>query len=245
MAKSKNDELFDPSDQETVELLPQSETSQDDFLDDTLADPDGAEAREPQNRGTLYPTYLYRDYRVNDDDALEPNPSAIANIMLVFDDKAESIVAKDKAKTFAKDVKTVVAGRVPLLIADAPTTGIQMLRECTTTWGEFISCVYDYVNSSQTVGTEKAMPDWLIQREEKMIDLGYKARLLREATGELFSEFGLPGKFSLDRKRVQQAVEARLTRLAAWHTNQHKESTAGKTMQKASSEFTQSVANSA
>ena len=100
--------------------------------------------------------------------------------MLVFDDKAESVVAKDKAKTFAKDVKTVVAGRIPLLVADAPTTGIQMLRECTTTWGEFVSCVYDYVNSSQTVGTEKAMPDWLIQREEKMIDLGYKARLLRE-----------------------------------------------------------------
>ena len=115
---NKNDGLFDPSEQETVELLPQEETSQDDILDDTLADPEGAEAREPQNRGTLYPTYLYRDYRVNDDDALEPNPSAIANIMLVFDDKAESVVAKGKATKFNKDVKTVVAGRIPLLVAD-------------------------------------------------------------------------------------------------------------------------------
>ena len=245
MAKSKNVDHFDPTEQETEELLPKNETDQEDFNDDTLADPEGAKAREPQNRGTLYPSWIYRDYQVGTDDNLEPNPSAIAAIMLVFDDKVDSQVAKDKAKAFIKDVKTVVSGRVPTLIADAPTTGIQMLRECTTTFAEFISCVYDYVNSAQSISSEEAMPDWLIQREEKMIDLGYKARLLREATGELFSEFGLPGKFSLDRKRVQQAVEARLTRLAAWHTNQHKEPTAGKTMQKASSEFTQSVADSA
>ena len=221
--KSKNDELFDPSELETVELLPPETTSQDDILDDTLADPEGAEAREPQNRGTLYPTYLYRDYRVNDNDDLEPNPSAIVNIMTHFDEKQDTEVDGKQAKAFTKDVKTVVEGRKPTLGVDAPTTGIQMLREMTTTWGEFISCVYDYINSAETVGTEKAMPK------------------------ELFADFGLPGSFALDRKRVQQAVENRLTRLAAWHTNQHKDSTAGaaKKQQKASSEFVQSIADKA
>ena len=242
---TKNDGLFDPSEQETEELLPKNETEQEDFNDDTLADPEGAEAREPQNRGTLYPTWIYRDYRVNGNDELEPNPSAIENIMNVFDDKHASSVSDKLAKTFAKDVKTVVAGRKPTLTADAPTTGIQMLRECTTTWGEFISCVYDYVNSASSISNEEAMPEWLIEREARMIDLGYKARLLREATNELFSDFGLPGKFSLDRGSVKQAVEARLNRLAAWHTNQHKQSTAGKTMQKASSEFVWSIADNA
>ena len=245
MARSKNDGLFDPSEQETEELLPKNETEQEDFNDDTLADPEGAEAREPQNRGTLYPTWIYRDYRVNANDELEPNPSAIDAIMNVFDDKHATAVADKQAKAFAKDVKTIVEGRKPTLKAAAPTTGIQMLRECTTTWGEFISCVYYYVNSASSISTEEAMPEWLIERESRMIDLGYKARLLREASGELFSDFGLPGKFSLDRGRVRQAVEARLNRLAAWHTNQHKQSTAGKTMQKASSEFVSSIADSA
>jgi len=245
MAKKQNVDQFDPSELETEELLPKNETEQDDFNDDTLADPEGAEAREAHNRGTLYPTWIYRDYRVNNNDELEPNPSAISNIMLVFDDKKDTEVAKDKAKGFIKDVKTVVSGRIPTLNADAPTTGIQMLRECTTTFAEFISCVYDYVNSASAISSEEAMPDWLVEREAKMIDLGYKARLLREATSELFPDFGLPGKFELDRNRVKQAVEARLTRLAAWHTNQHKVSTAGKTMQKASSEFTQSIADNA
>ena len=247
MAKSKNVDLFDPSEQETQELLPPETTSQDDILDDTIADPEGAEAREPQNRGTLYPTYLYRDYRVNDNDDLEPNPAAIENIMAHFDEKQDTEVGEKQAKAFAKDVKTVVEGRKPTLGVDAPTTGIQMLRERTTTWGEFVSCVYDYINSAETVGTEKAMPDWLIEREAKMIDLGYKARVLRNASKELFADFGLPGSFALDRKRVQQAVENRLTRLAAWHTNQHKDSTAGaaKKQQKASSEFVQSIADNA
>ena len=45
MAKSKNVDLFDPSEQETQELLPPETTSQDDILDDTIADPEGAEAR--------------------------------------------------------------------------------------------------------------------------------------------------------------------------------------------------------
>ena len=34
MARSKNDGLFDPSEQETEELLPKNETEQEDFNDD-------------------------------------------------------------------------------------------------------------------------------------------------------------------------------------------------------------------
>ena len=241
MAKSQ----FDPSELETEELLPPETTDQDAFSDDTIADPEGAEAREPQNRGTLYPTYLYRDYKVGDNDALVPNQSAIDAVMAIFEEKAESPVAEAKEKQFAKDLKTVVAGRKPLLAVDAPSSGIQCLREMTNAWSEFASLVYDYVNSSQSISKEDQKPDWLLQREAKMVDMGYKARLLRDANSELFSDYNLPGKFELNRTRVRQSIESRFERLAAWHTSQHRESTAGDKMQKASSEFAQSIADNA
>lgn len=241
MAKSQ----FDPSELETEELLTPETTDKDAFNDDTLADPEGAEAREPQNRGTLYPTYLYRDYKVGENDALVPNQSAIDAVMAIFEEKAESPVAEGKEKQFAKDLKAVVAGRKPLLAVDAPSSGIQCLREMTNAWSEFASLVYDYVNSSQSISKEDQMPDWLLQREAKMVDMGYKARLLREANSELFSDYNLPGKFELNRTRVRQSIESRFERLAAWHTSQHRESTAGDKMQKASSEFAQSIADNA
>ena len=241
MAKSQ----FDPSELETEELLTPETTDKDAFNDDTLADPEGAEAREPQNRGTLYPTYLYRDYKVGENDALVPNQSAIDAVMAIFEEKAETPVAEGKEKQFAKDLKAVVAGRKPLLAVDAPSSGIQCLREMTNAWSEFASLVYDYVNSSQSISKEDQMPDWLLQREAKMVDMGYKARLLREANSELFSDYGLPGKFELNRSRVRQSIESRFERLAAWHTSQHRESTAGDKMQKASSEFAQSIADNA
>tara|TARA_R100001082_G_C4353810_1_gene155844 strand:+ start:379 stop:1104 length:726 start_codon:yes stop_codon:yes gene_type:complete len=241
MAKSQ----FDPSELETEELLTPETTDKDAFNDDTLADPEGAEAREPENRGTLYPTYLYRDYKVGENDALVPNQSAIDAVMAIFEEKAETPVAEGKEKQFAKDLKAVVAGRKPLLAVDAPSSGIQCLREMTNAWSEFSSLVYDYVNSSQSISKEDQMPDWLLQREAKMVDMGYKARLLREANSELFSDYNLPGKFELNRTRVRQSIESRFERLAAWHTSQHRESTAGDKMQKASSEFAQSIADNA
>lgn len=241
MAKSQ----FDPSELETEELLTPETTDKDAFNDDTLADPEGAEAREPENRGTLYPTYLYRDYKVGENDALVPNQSAIDAVMAIFEEKAETPVAEGKEKQFAKDLKAVVAGRKPLLAVDAPSSGIQCLREMTNAWSEFASLVYDYINSSQSHSKETQMPDWLLQREAKMVDMGYKARLLREANSELFSDYNLPGKFELNRSRVRQSIESRFERLAAWHTSQHRESTAGDKMQKASSEFAQSIADNA
>lgn len=241
MAKSQ----FDPSELETEELLTPETTDKDAFNDDTLADPEGAEAREPENRGTLYPTYLYRDYKVGENDALVPNQSAIDAVMAIFEEKAETPVAEGKEKQFAKDLKAVVAGRKPLLAVDAPSSGIQCLREMTNAWSEFASLVYDYINSSQSHSKETQMPDWLLQREAKMVDMGYKARLLREANSELFSDYNLPGKFELNRSRVRQSIESRFERLAAWHTSQHRESTAGNKMQKASSEFAQSIADNA
>tara|TARA_X000001382_G_scaffold101816_1_gene76505 strand:- start:700 stop:1443 length:744 start_codon:yes stop_codon:yes gene_type:complete len=228
--KAKNVDHFDPTELETVELLTPDTTDQDAFKDDTIADPEGAEARAPHNRGSLYPVYLMNDYRVNDKDELEPQPSAIERIMTQFDVKHDSSVPDNVSKAFSEDLEKVIAGTEARLNVDGPTTGIQMMRETTTTWAEFISCIHDYVNSSSAVAKADDMPEWLLEREQKMVDLGYKARLLRDACSTCFDRFGLPGVYNLNRDYVAQAVENRLTRLAAWNTKKHKVSTAAKSM---------------
>jgi len=228
--KAKNVDHFDPTELETVELVVSNTTPQDAFRDDTLADPEGVEKRLPSNRGSLYPAYLMTDYRINDKDELEPQPSAIGRIMDQFDAKHNTSVPDNVSKAFAEDLQKVIAGTEVRLSVDGPTTGIQMMRETTTTWAEFVSCIHDYINSSAAVSKADDMPDWLLEREQKMVDLGYKARLLRDSCSACFDRFGLPGVYNLNRDYVAQAVENRLTRLAAWNTKKHKVSTAAKSM---------------
>lgn len=226
---------FDPTELETKELLPSDTTPESAFNDDTLADPEGAELRKPHNRGSLYPTYLLNDYQINDKDELEYRPSAVDAILAHFDSKVNTQVPSAVSKAFSEDLEKVVAGTEVRLIVDGPTTGIQMMRESTTTWAEFASCIHDYQNSSASVSKSDDMPDWLLEREQKMVDLGYKARLLRDSCTSVFDQFGLPGSYSLNRDYIKQAIENRLTRLAAWNTKKHKVSTAAKSMASAAS----------
>ena len=64
------------------------------------------------------------------------------------------------------------------------------------------------------------IPDWLIEREEKMAQLGRKARLLSQAISSMDDKFGLSST-SLNRDRVQAEVERRLQRLAEWNFNKY------------------------
>ena len=63
------------------------------------------------------------------------------------------------------------------------------------------------------------IPDWLVEREQKMLDLGRKARMLSQAIEALDNEFGLKDT-KINKSRVQKAVEDRLQRLAEWNFNQ-------------------------
>ena len=72
--------------------------------------------------------------------------------------------------------------------------------------------------SSITVAED--IPDWLIQREEKMLQLGRKARLLASALDNIGHDFGLRN-IEIERFRVEKAVQDRLQRLAEYNYNQH------------------------
>ena len=215
-------EHFDPAELETEELLPPETTPESAYRPDTIGDPQGSEERA-KDVAIVLPDFFYRRYKL--DDAGKPtfNSAVVSLIMEVFDAKygTEQPHSDDKAeKYFNKQVQQVVDGFSQLLEVDPQTTGINSLQLTTRTWAEFASVAYEYKDSMSTIAEDKEIPDWVINREEKMLQLGRKARMLSAFLSKMDNKFGLKD-ISISRTRIQQEVERRLQRLAEWNYNQH------------------------
>ena len=217
-----NVDHFDPSEMETEELIPSNETPESAYRPDTIGDPEGSEERDKQVAIVL-PDFFYRRYKL--DDAGNPtfNEVVVSQIMEVFDAKygTEQPHGDDKAENYYnKQVDQVVDGFSQLLEVDPQTTGINALQLTTRTWAEFASVAFEYKDSISTIAEDKEIPDWLIDREDKMVQLGRKARMLTAFLNKMDDKFGLKDT-EIQRFRVQQEIERRLQRLAEWNYNQH------------------------
>jgi hypothetical protein len=220
-----NDDIFDPSELETVEPLPPEHTEESAFIPDTNGDPEGSEARA-EKQAIALPDFFFKRYSLDDEGKPIFNPSVVNSIMAVFDMKADSQIsfggdkAADEEIYYDSQVNTIVDGLNQLLEVDPQSTGIQFLSLNTRTWAEFVSIAYEYNDSLTSISANDDLPEWLIQREEKMMQLGRKARMLRDAIDAIDDKFGLKST-SLDRDRVQNEVERRLQRLAEWNFRKH------------------------
>jgi len=243
------DDLFDPADLETTEPLPPEHTDESAHRPDTNGDPEGSAVRAETPAISL-PDFFYKKYHLDDEGNPTYNIAVVEDIMNVFDLKAQTSVTfggdhpdTDKAEEYYdSQVSDVVDGIMVLLEVDPQSTGINILSLSTRTWAEFSSIAYEYSDGLTTIDTSKEIPDWLITREEKMMQLGRKARILRDAINSIDDKFGLKST-SLDRDRVQTEVERRLQRLAEWTFNQHADKS-GKTasaMNKASIQHCETV----
>ena len=132
--------------------------------------------------------------------------------------KDDKDLAEKERTYFDAQVESIVLGQKPLLEVDPQTTGINFLQLATRTWAEFSAIVYEYKESMAEGDPTKEIPDWLIEREDKMLQLGRKARMLKTALAQIDSDFGLKS-VSIDARRVQTQVELRLQRLAEWNYN--------------------------
>jgi len=88
----------------------------------------------------------------------------------------------------------------------------------TRTWAEFASIAYEYNEDATASNPNDDLPDWLIEREDKMFQLGRKARMCREVLARVDDKFGL-NDTKINDFRVQNEVERRLQRLAEWNYN--------------------------
>tara|TARA_R100000152_G_C6754319_1_gene178023 strand:- start:447 stop:1178 length:732 start_codon:yes stop_codon:yes gene_type:complete len=217
-----NVDHFDPSEMETEELVPSNETPESAYRPDTIGDPEGTEERAKEVAIVL-PDFFYRRYKLDDAGNPTYNEIVVSQIMEVFDAKygTEQSHSDDKAEDyFNSQVEQVVDGFSQLLEVDPQTTGINALQLATRTWAEFASVAYEYKDSISTIKEDQEIPDWLIDREDKMVQLGRKARMLSAFLNKMDDKFGLKD-VEISRFRVQQAVENRLQRLAEWNYNQH------------------------
>ena len=219
-------EYFDPSEQETKELVPEVQSSLNDDTEDTNRDPEGAEERSVQ-ASIVLPDFFHVNYRLDDYGNPTFKNDVVASIMAIFDQKIgtkpvfsekEGYASVDEQVTqFEESVNNIVVGIQELTIVDPQSTGLSFLQLCTRTWAEFASISYDYQTAMAKAGDE--IPDWLVEREQKMFDLGRKARMMSMALESLDHSFGLK-EVSIQRARVQSAVEQRLQRLAEWNFKQ-------------------------
>ena len=105
-------------------------------------------------------------------------------------------------KTFQLEVDALAESFKPLLLIDPQTTGINFLQLTTRTWAEFVSIAYEYNEAVMSLTQDQEMPTWLIDREDKMFDLGRKVRLLSAVVDTIDNAF---------------EVERRQQRLAEWN----------------------------
>ena len=152
------------------------------------------------------PDFFFKSYDLDDFGQPTFKKSRVNEIMKVFDAKVDTpmtfktdISVESEQEYFDQQCNDIVNGTLPLLEVDAPATGISLLQLCTRTWAEFVSVVYEYTDAMAGVSE---IPDWLVEREEKMAQLGRKARLLSQAISSMDDKFGLSNT-SLKRDRVQ------------------------------------------
>lgn len=217
MAKAKTSDIFEV---EREELLPAVETDDSMFNDDSSGDPEGAERRATPDAIVL-PDYFYKKYAIGADGKPTFNAPRVDGIMQVFEAKqaTEATFADDGAKqAYQDDIAQIAKAMKSLCFVDPQTTGINFLQLTTRTWAEFASIAYEYQEECENANPNEELPTWLIEREEKMIQLGRKARLLRDVIAEVDSRFGL-NDTKLKASRVRTEVERRLQRLAEWNYN--------------------------
>jgi len=218
MAKPKTSDIFDV---EREELVPAVETTDDMYNDDTMGDPEGAEERARPDAIQL-PDYFFKKYALDVDGKPTFNALRVDGIMQVFEDKKDTPVTfagdnADKEQAYYENqVDTIVQGLLVMCETDPQSTGISFLQLNTRTWAEFASIAYEYKEEAEQANPNEELPTWLIEREERMIGLGRKARMLRDVVAKVDNRFGL-NKTALETKRVRTEVERRLQRLADWN----------------------------
>lgn len=224
---NKTADIFNDSVDENMaspELVYGLKTTEDMYSTDTSGDPVGTEERAKPALIQL-PDHYYRKYDVdgNGDPTFSAGRVAgIKDVLMSKKDTPYTPLGKDdeqrtmNQKTFQLEVDALAESFKPLLEIDPQTTGINFLQLTTRTWAEFVSIAYEYNEAVMSLTQDQEMPTWLIDREDKMFDLGRKARLLSAVVDTIDNAFGLKD-VKLNVGRVLTEVERRQQRLAEWN----------------------------
>ena len=94
---------FDPSEQETKELVYAKETTPDMYTEDTNADPEGAAARVVHTAD--YPAYLFDTFRLDEDGKLTPRNDVVETALTYYTAYGDSSYAGEDAEDYVAEVE--------------------------------------------------------------------------------------------------------------------------------------------
>ena len=224
---NKTKKIFDDAVEENMaspELTYAIKTTDDMYTPDTSGDSVGSEERAKPDMVQL-PDHYYRKYDLSGEGKPTFSASRVKGIMEVLDTKINTPYQplgkddeqrKKNKELFDMQANSLALSFKPLLEIDPQTTGINFLQLTTRTWAEFVSIAFEYNEAVITLTQDQELPVWLVEREDKMFNLGRKSRLLTATVKLIDNAFGL-NDVGLNVGRVRTEVERRQQRLAEWN----------------------------
>ena len=223
---------FDPSEQETKELVYEKKTTQDMYTQDTNADPEGAKARLAVNND--YPQYLFDTFRLDDKGNLTPREDVVEsalNIYVAHADSAFPASDDDEETRYQTEVSSGAIFFKPFFEsshtasngnAQRPAQG--MLYSFAGAGNRLVAdwCL-DYRTFSDLCskgGLSDNQIKFKTDLEHKIPALGREWRKTRDVLKEINSEFGTD--FEINLEQVKKAIFNNLQRLADYHTTRSK-----------------------
>ena len=220
---------FDPSEQETTELLPAKETTQDMYTQDTNADPDGAAARVVHNKD--YPAYLFDTFRLDDRGNLQPRQDVVDTAMTYYNAYGDSSYNGEDADDYDDELNAGIKFMRSFFASSHTANNGNAQRPSQ-------GMLYSFAGAAN-----RLVADWCLDRRtyddlcskgslsdnqikfhddlsNKIPAMGRQWRVCRDVLTEINDEFGTD--FNINADQVSKAVFNNLKRLAEYHTNRSK-----------------------
>ena len=220
---------FDPADQETTELLPAKETTQDMYTQDTNADPDGVAARMVQNRD--YPAYLFDTFRLDENGNLQPRQDVVDTALTYFNAYGASEYPGDDLDEYENERDSGIEFMRSFFVSSHTASNGNAQRPSQ-------GMLYSFAGAAN-----RLVADWCLDRRtyddlcskgslsdnqikfhddlsNKIPAMGRAWRMSRDVLNEINDEFGTD--FDINAEQVSKAIFNNLKRLADYHTNRSK-----------------------
>jgi|MDSZ01.3.fsa_nt_gb hypothetical protein len=242
---------FDPSEQETKELVYEKKTTQDMYTQDTNADPEGAKARMAVSND--YPQYLFDTFRLDENNNLQPRQDVVDSALVYFTVHGDSVYAgKDDQDEYADEVDSGIKFLRKFFEsshtgsngnAQRPSQG--MLYSFAGAANRLVAdwCL-DY-RTYDDLCSKASLSDNQIKFHDdlssKIPALGRQWRISRDVLTAINDEFGTD--FEINDDQVKKAIFNNLKRLAEYHTNRSKPVNVQRMADSAQSELNKKIAS--
>ena len=220
---------FDPSEQETKDLVYEKETTHDMYTQDTNADPEGATARMAVSND--YPSYLFETYRIDSKGNLTPREDVVDSALNIYIAHCDSKYNGEDDDSYKFEVQAGVQFLSPFFesthIASNGNAQRPSQGHLYSNAGSANRLVADWCLDYRTYndlcakgGLSDNQIKFKTDLEHKIPALGRQWRIMRDVLETLNDMHGTD--FEINTDQVRKAIFNNLQRKADWETTRSK-----------------------